>query len=280
MKKKMLMLLMILTLSVSLAACGTNKEASKSKQESETEVIESDAIESETIETESEAEQTDEPESETVEDTAENAADSEADEDIDIASVLGTFDGEKYVNEQFHMTITIPIGWEVMSDEEKYEILGFGADIMTDASSITDEQVEQALQSVLSLFLATDSETVTDGINGNIIIAAEKLTGVNKLVISTATNYLDISKAYLEEIEDMNGVPVNYELGDYENVTIGGIEWTLLPMVLDMNNGSIRYTQNLMVTLIDDYAIALTASYLSEAQEARISELIENISFE
>lgn len=276
MKKKVLMLLMIITLSVSMTACGTNKEASKNQQESETDIIETETTEAEIIVTESETEETNEPESQAVEDTAE----SETDEDIDVVAALGTFDGEKYVNEQLHMTITLPTGWEVMSDEEKYEVLGFGADVMTDAGSISDEQAEQLLQNALPLFSATDSESITDGVYGNVNITAERLTGINKLLISSATDYLDISKQYFLEIEEMDGIPVKYELGDYENVTIGGIEWTLLPLVLDMNNGSIWYTQNIIVTRIDDYTVILVASYLNETQEARISELIGNISFE
>lgn len=277
MKRKVLVLLMTLALSVSLAAC-TTKETETDNKETATETVESVSESESVVE---ETEKTEESQSETLEDTAESESETEEVQVEDIVSALGTFDGEKYVNEQFNMTITIPADWEVMSDEEKYEVLGLGADVMGDYNDLSAAQIEQIMQSTLSLFMASDTSSISeDGVSGNVSITAEQITGTNKLIITSAEKYLDASRVYFEQIEELNGVPAKYELGDYEIVTIGGIEWAFLPAVLNVNDGALRYSQDMAVVMIDDYALLLASSYLNEEQEARIADLIANISFE
>ena len=124
----------------------------------------------------------------------------------------GSWDGNVYTNDSLNLTVTVPDGWKIATDEELAAIMGITID------SLTEQGVSEEFLKAQNTY----EMMAQDPTNGsNVIVMAENLT-----VSVGGTSYDE--EAYSNVIINTLPEESGYEFADPKTVTIGGRDYYLL----------------------------------------------------
>ncbi|MFT4144423.1 MAG: hypothetical protein QM644_08180 [Mobilitalea sp.] len=174
---------------------------------------------------------------------------------------IGSWNDNVFENTWLNMKFEIGDDWAIATDEEISEVMGVGAELISELNGTSKEALEMAAElKVIYGFLAYNSDTTT-----NIQLMYENLAKSLGGTKYTETEYLgEFKKQIPEDI---------YELVDESTKEIAGKTfYTLKYSVYDGALFQEYYTYKL-----DKYMVSLIVTYTSET-EAEIQQFLNNIS--
>lgn len=161
----------------------------------------------------------------------------------------GTISGDVYTNEFSGFTFTKPAEWNYLSDEELMQLIDAGQEVLD----------FNALQETLSKTASVYDMSVSDAYGNGVIVCYENtmLTALRKL---TVDEYIEAFKSQLQNVSDYT-----YEFISSEDVKLGDTEYRKLVCNITVNN--VELTQAIYITVIDQYAISVTITSVTESVE-------------
>ena len=153
----------------------------------------------------------------------------------------GSWDGNVYTNDSLNLTVTVPDGWKIATDEELAAIMGITID------SLTEQGVSEEFLKAQNTY----EMMAQDPTNGsNVIVMAENLT-----VSVGGTSYDE--EAYSNVIINTLPEESGYEFADPKTVTIGGRDYYLLQCTAGEGN----LGQDFLFTRIGNHMVSVILSY-------------------
>lgn len=153
----------------------------------------------------------------------------------------GSWDGNVYTNDSLNLTVTVPDGWKIATDEELAAIMGITID------SLTEQGVSEEFLKAQNTY----EMMAQDPTNGsNVIVMAENLT-----VSVGGTSYDE--EAYSNVIINTLPEESGYEFADPKTVTIGGRDFYLLQCTA----GEGTLGQDFLFTRIGNHMVSVILSY-------------------
>lgn len=153
----------------------------------------------------------------------------------------GSWDGNVYTNDSLNLTVTVPDGWKIATDEELAAIMGITID------SLTEQGVSEEFLKAQNTYemMAQDPNYGT-----NVIVMAENLA-----VSVGGTSYDE--KAYSDVIINTLPAEYGYEFSEPETVTVGDRQYYLVQGVA--KEGALG--QDFLFTRIGNHMVSVILSY-------------------
>jgi hypothetical protein len=258
MKKKRWICFVAAAVAAAMTACGSGEKAADVKETPQTEAAKKEAAKPETTEAETAREETTKEET-TEEETAKAQEETEGKSS---GFQTGTWDGLTFTNPWLGISITMPEGSYVFTEEDMEAVLGAGKEVMINNGTYTDTQMEMSDALTIYDFMAS----LPDG-QSSVQLACENTTVTTMGKGISEEEYLDAVSAQLLTIADMQ-----YEFGEKEEVELGGKKFVKLSGKL---MGGAMYQDYYCISL-DKRMAVMTVSYVPEGQ-ADVEELIAGI---
>lgn len=187
---------------------------------------------------------------------------------------LGKNEGDTYKNDFFGLSVKLPKGWKVSSDEEKKQIINMGKKVVAGDDKAKQAEVEVAeAKSVYLLMVSKIGMTQQSYDNGNLMVMAEKLSflqGINK-----GSQYLDYVKKGLQDLKAQ--MPYKLDKPIYSE-KIGDKEFAVLDAVMDSEG--LKLTQKYYAYVMKGYALVFISTSTSEANSKIIQNMLDSVKFE
>ncbi|MGF1452624.1 MAG: hypothetical protein ACFB21_11200 [Opitutales bacterium] len=185
---------------------------------------------------------------------------------------VGTFDGATYRNESFGMTLELPEGWHLTSDEAKAEIMDAGSRVIAGDDSNLNTVFEAAQPRTFNMFVAFKHPYGTPvRFNPNIILTAERVSHAPG--IRSGADYLAATRQLLEQ--GALEITVNKET---QSLDVDGetFHW----MEAETRVMGMTITQRILATVIEGYALVFTLSYVDAEDAEALLETVDSIRFD
>ncbi|MCI8664647.1 MAG: hypothetical protein HFG69_15615 [Hungatella sp.] len=174
---------------------------------------------------------------------------------------MGSWEGRTFTNSWLALSLTLPEGSYIYTDEDMSLILGAGQEILVNNGTYTDEQLEQGNIITIYDFMAA----LPDG-QSSIQLVYENTRYSARGKDMTAAQYLDEIAGQLTAISDIQA-----EVGEKETVELAGETYDKLSTTIDEN-----MCQEFYCRRIGNRMATLTISFLPESQ-SMIDEIVEGI---
>lgn len=167
----------------------------------------------------------------------------------------GTIEGNTYTSEYGGLTFEKPDSWVYASDEEIAEIMGVGADLISDSGTEFSKKMLEK-QSVYDM-MAQDKTT-----GSNVIVYYENLALVVGGTKTTEEEYIELLKKGLTD-----AAVFQYEFSDVTEQVISGETYlTFTAKLIDLGG-----TQTYYVRRVDKYMLGVIVSSFGEDNVAEIA---------
>ncbi|KNY29664.1 hypothetical protein [Pseudobacteroides cellulosolvens] len=187
---------------------------------------------------------------------------------------LGKNEGDTYKNDYFGLSVKLPKGWKVASDEEKKQVLNMGKQVVAGDDKAKQAEVELAeAKSVYLLMVSKIGMNQQSYDNGNFMIMAEKLSflqGINK-----GSQYLEHVKKGLQDVKAQ--MPYKLDKPIYSE-KIGGKEFAVLDAV--MESEQLKLTQKYYAYVMKGYALVFIGTSTNDENAKIIQGMLDSMKFE
>jgi len=184
----------------------------------------------------------------------------------------GRLEGEKYSNDFFGISFSIPRGWFVQDSAARRATLEMGKDALTaNADQTKKAQMEAvvARTSVLLSVLKHSPYAVTPGFNAHFACVAER---VPTAVVKTGADYIHMSLAIAR------GSPVRMEMmGRVRSERVGGRLFSVADVKTTLPQGIV--IQKYYVLLTGGHAFTFIYSYSDEADLPALKGILGSVAF-
>ena len=170
---------------------------------------------------------------------------------------MGQWTDNVFANSWFDIKVTIPDGYQVLDADEIQSLLGAGQKVIVNDGVMTEDQIEKSEGNTIYDFYVYDSTGTS-----SLALGYEKLSSSVK-----EETYLKIVKENLESLNTLN-----YEIGDFETVTVGKHEY--LRMAASLNGGAV--IQEYYVHRNGGYMGFLIVTY-NESTKEEIQSVVQQI---
>lgn len=184
---------------------------------------------------------------------------------------FGTNEGDVYKNDFFGLTVKLPKGWKVASDEEKQKVIDAGTAVVAGDDKSKKTQMELGeLKTVYLLMTSKLGLQSQEPSNANFMTMAEKvslLQGIKK-----GDDYLGYVK---KQLKDMSS-KIPYKL-DKEIYTekVGGKDFSVLEASIE--NEQIKLTQKYYAYITKGYALCFITSSTSEEDSKVLGDMMKSV---
>jgi hypothetical protein len=184
----------------------------------------------------------------------------------------GRLEGEKYTNDFFGVSFSVPRGWYVQDSAARRATLEMGKDALTaNADQRKKAQMEAvvARTNVLVSALKHSPYAVTPGFNAHFACVAER---VPTAVVKTGADYIQMSLAVTR------GSPIKMELmGRMRSERLGGRLFTAADVKTTLPQGVV--VQKYYVMLNKGHALTFIYSYSDETDLPALKGILGSVAF-
>lgn len=186
---------------------------------------------------------------------------------------MGKMDGNTYKNDYFGLSLEIPNGWIIASDEEKAALTNTSKELIANGDENLKKDFDLAKVKTLNLVYSFKHPlNYTGGFNSNFFCVAENLSLINSLTVKSGADYLKLSKALMEKTN------IPYSFHEITSEEIGGKHFDV--MEADVDYQGIKIYQKYYSAIIDRYALSFIMSYTTEDDLNELNNILTSIKFE
>lgn len=168
---------------------------------------------------------------------------------------FGSFSGNVYKNKCLDMTVTLPEG--VAIDTQQKAAVPQGA-----------KASELQTLTLFTAFLYPDDSEVA--FNANIMAMAERID--KTLAVKTGRDY----HLHTKKLIEATPIPVTFS-PDITTQTLGGKTFDLMQVEIPLAQISVK--QDLYAAAVGDYILVLAASYTNPDEKAALGKILESVAF-
>jgi len=176
------------------------------------------------------------------------AEDKNEEEEEIIEATRGTVEDGMFVNETFGLAFAITDDMTVFSDEQMFEALGIGSDIMTEDGVATAEQIEQALQGTMYDIMIMFSDNTS-----NVSVTYDNMDITCKGIHFDEEQY---GQMLINMLGQMSSV--QYEVVSEDTVELAGKEYYRLKLSADYGGAILEQTY--LCRRQDNYMVGIIIS--------------------
>lgn len=190
--------------------------------------------------------------------------------EVDADQLFGNIEGNKYTNEFFGFSISLPEGWYVTSREELAQIVASTTDYLSSEAEGATLDLDE--QQILPLFLsASENPFSASGANPNIVCLAQNLNQYAGLLSNLdAKSFLGLNVKALEA----QGIEA---VGEVETLSLGGRELARVSAVQSANGMELH--QTIYAFMKEGFAVVFTLSSFTDDEAQLLADTMNSISF-
>ena len=184
----------------------------------------------------------------------------------------GQLEGQTYRNTFFGLTMQVPEGWHVQSNEQKKALLASGKQLAAGDDANMQALLKASEVKTASLLVVFQHEKGAPvDYNPAFTLVAENIAASPG--VKTGNDYLFHARKMMEKGQ------LQYTFGkDVYNITIGGRDFAVLETSLDFNG--VIVNQRYYVTVLKQFSLVFISSFQDEAQLRELEKVANSMQFE
>ena len=184
---------------------------------------------------------------------------------------LGTVENSVYRNEFFGMTLTIPDGWSVKSQEELNANAEKGIRAIAGDDAVLGRKLKSELKQVLYPLGASKHPLGSPVlINPSILISAENVSDQPDITSGSDCN------ARARKLLEMIDLPLVFS-EDTTTEQFGGTSFDIMTLKMAVRDSEVK--QKYYAAIIKGYELGIVITYESDEEEATFNEVLQSIAF-